>query len=55
MSGCRKKQTSKNLEIAKATTRKNKIRKFERIVRKNPHDHCALNTLMQLRHDAGIT
>ena len=52
--GCNKKQSSKNLEVAKSTTRKNKIRKFETIVRKNPNDHCAKNTLAQLKYDAGI-
>lgn len=54
MSGCKKKSTTKDRNVAEMTTRKNKIRKFERIVRKNPNDHCAANTLGQLRYDAGI-
>ena len=53
-SGCTKKQTSKNRDIAEMTTRKNKIRKFEKIVRNNPNDHCAVNTLAQLYHDSGV-
>ena len=52
--GCNKKQTRKNRDLAEANTRRNKIRKFERIVRNNPNDHCAMNTLAQLKHDAGI-
>ena len=52
-SGCRKKQTTKNLDVAQATTRANKIRKFTRIVKNNPNDHCAVNTLAQLIHDSG--
>ena len=52
-SGCNKKQSSRNREVAEMTTRRNKIRKFEKIVRNNPNDHCAVNTLAQLIHDSG--
>ena len=52
---CNKKQSSKNRELAEANTRRNKIRKFERICRTNPNDHCARNTLNQLKHDAGVS
>ena len=51
---CNKKQSKKNREIAEMTTRRNKIRKFEKIVRNNPNDHCAINTLAQLYHDSGV-
>jgi len=50
---CKKNRSSKNLDMAIANTRRNKIRKFQSIVRKNPNDHSALNTLNQLLHDAG--
>jgi len=50
---CNKKQSSKFLDIAQATTRCNKIKKFTRICKKNPNDHAAFNTLNQLLHDAG--
>jgi hypothetical protein len=51
---CNKKQTTKNRDIAEMTTRKNKIRKFEKIVRNNPNDFCAKNTLAQLYWDSGV-
>lgn len=51
--GCSKKRTKKNRDIAELTTRNNRIRKFQRIVKNNPNDHCAINTLGQLLHDAG--
>jgi len=50
---CKKNQSRKVLDLAVANTRRNKIRKFQTIVRKNPNDHAALNTLNQLLHDAG--
>lgn len=53
MAKCKKASHRKNRSVAEATTRANKIRKFETIVHKNPNDHCALNTLTQLKHDAG--
>jgi hypothetical protein len=54
-SKCKKsKGIKKDRNIAEMTTRKNKIRKFEKIVRNNPNDHCAINTLAQLYHDSGV-
>jgi len=44
----------KDRNVAEATTRANKIRKFSKIVRDNPNDFNARNTLAQLKHDAGI-
>lgn len=43
----------KDRSVAEATTRANKIRKFQKIVRNNPNDFNAQNTLAQLLHDAG--
>lgn len=40
---------------AEARTRANKIRKFTKICKENPHDHNARNHLNQLLHDAGRT
>lgn len=37
--------------LARANTLRNKIRKFTRIVKKNPHDLCAINTLIQYKYD----
>lgn len=51
---CKKKSHTKDRNVAEATTRRNKLRKFERIVRNNPNDHCARNTLAQLQHDCGV-
>lgn len=51
---CKKASHTKDRSIAEATTRANKIRKFEKIVRNNPNDFNAKNTLAQLRHDAGV-
>ena len=48
---CKKASHRKDINVARATTLKNKVAKFERIVRKNPNDHCARNTLNQLRYD----
>ena len=53
--GCNKKQDKKNRDVAEMTTRANKIRKFTRICKNNPNDHCARNTLNQLLHDSGQT
>lgn len=52
--GCNKKSTTKDRSVAEATTRANKLRKFRKIVRANPNDHCARNTLKQLMADAGL-
>ena len=49
--GCNKKSTKKDLTAATLNALRNKIRKFERIVRNNPNDHCAVNTLTQARYD----
>lgn len=49
--GCTKKRTSKDRTLSELTTFDNKIRKFTRIVKNNPNDHAAKNTLAQLKHD----
>jgi len=51
---CKKASHRKDRNVAEATTRANKIRKFRKIVKNNPADHCAVNTLAQLLHDAGV-
>ena len=48
---CKKASHRKDATAARLTTLRNKIAKFETIVRKNPNDHCALNTLTQARYD----
>lgn len=48
---CKKASSHKDINVARATTLKNKVRKFETICRRNPHDHCARNTLAQLRYN----
>ena len=55
MNKCKKASHPKNRDVAEMTTRKNKIRKFTRICKNNPHDHCARNTLNQMLHDSGFT
>ncbi len=50
-SGCTKKRTSKNIDIARITTLNNKIRIFTRIIKNNPNDHSAKNVLAQYEHD----
>jgi hypothetical protein len=52
--GCNKKSSNKNREVAEATTRANKIRKYTRICKQHPNNHVAFNTLNQLLHDSGI-
>ena len=48
---CKKASHRKDLATAQANTLRNKIRKFERITRRNPNDHCAKSTLAQLRYN----
>ena len=42
-------------QAAEARTRANKIRKFRRIVKNNPQDFNALETLHQLCYEAGVS
>jgi len=51
---CKKASHRKDRGVAEATTRANKIRKFRRIVKNNPRDFNALETLRQLCYDAGV-
>jgi thioredoxin-like negative regulator of GroEL len=55
MSNCKKQSSKKNIDVARAITRANRFRKFTRICKQNPNDHCARNTLAQLQHDSGGT
>ena len=51
---CKKASHRKDRSVAEATTRANKIRKFRRIVKNNPNDFNALETLRQLCYEAGV-
>lgn len=51
---CKKASHKKDRSVAEATTRANKIRKFRKIVKNNPNDFNAKNTLAQLLYDAGV-
>ena len=51
---CKKASHRKDRAVAEATTRANKIRKFRRIVKNNPNDFNALETLRQLCYEAGV-
>jgi hypothetical protein len=51
---CKKASHRKDRNIAEATTRANKIRKCESILRKCPHNIAVINQLAQLRYDAGV-
>jgi hypothetical protein len=54
MSKCKKQSNRKNLEVAKATTRANQIRKCESLLRKHPRNIAVINKLAQLRYDSGV-
>jgi len=54
---CKKKSTRNTpaqRQAAEARTRANKIRKFRQIVKNNPNDFNALETLRQLCYEAGV-
>ncbi len=51
---CKKSSNRKDRNLAEATTRANKIRKCETILRNHPNNHVVANQLAQLRHDSGV-
>lgn len=51
---CKKASHVKNRDVAVATSRRNKLAKLTKQVKKNPADHVALNALNQIRHDLGL-
>ena len=52
---CKKSSHRKNRDVAEATTRANKIRKAEKLLRNCPHNIAVKNQLNQLYHDSGLT
>ena len=51
---CKKASHRKDRNGAEATTRANKIRKCEAIMRRQPNNHVVANQLAQLRYDSGV-
>ena len=51
---CKKASHTKDRSIAEATTRANKIRKAEKLLRECPHNIAVKNQLNQLYHDSGL-
>jgi hypothetical protein len=51
---CKKSSNRKDLATAQATTRANKIRKAEKLLRACPTNIAAKNQLNQLYHDSGV-